>query len=102
MRFQQVEKYKQTIFKQLLYNSFSYQENSWIMSNYVVDHNAKILTPGIMHSAVDHYDEENYVLHDPETGLVGSGVSFNFNTLHTMQIEAMGFCIPKNHSSSHL
>jgi hypothetical protein len=81
------EQNEQKAFNHLLYLSFSRQFESWVMNNYQVDHNLKMLSPN-----VHHYKQQSYLFFSD--GQVYAGVTFNYNNSEELQLEKMGFTIP--------
>ncbi len=53
MNHQHVNESSQNQFSSFLYSGISLQNNSWIMSNYLVDHQAKSLLLGIIRRQIE-------------------------------------------------
>ncbi len=93
MSFSIIAKYEQKTFNHLLYLNFSKQIESWVMNNYKVDHNLKLLSPD-----VQHYKQQSYLY--ISEGRVHAGLTFNFNHAEELQLEKMGFEIPSESRSN--
>lgn len=80
------------MFDHLLYTSFAQEKDSWLMKNYEIDHDLKTARPGVL-----HYRLQSYILKFQDRVL--SGITFNFNNDDLLQIEKMGFSIPKSNKT---